>query len=128
MGPGEPAALDAGPCGRRRWRPGLTYLLREYSVVFLALGVMRDARQELYVSLLGKSQTFHGRQRIGDIMARATDDVGMLVMMFLPGLTLIIDSVLAVMMPLVLIGQLDPRLLLVPLIFCRALGADRVGL
>jgi ATP-binding cassette subfamily B protein len=97
---------------------GVTYLLREYSVVFLALGVMRDARQELYVSLLGKSQTFHGRQRIGDIMARATDDVGMLVMMFLPGLTLIIDSVLAVVMPLVLIAQLDLRLLLVPLVFC----------
>jgi ATP-binding cassette subfamily B protein len=96
---------------------GVTYLLREYSVVFLALGVMRDARQELYVSLLGKSQTFHGRQRIGDIMARATDDVGMLVMMFLPGLTLIIDSGLAVVMPLVMIGQLGLRLLLVPLIF-----------
>jgi ATP-binding cassette subfamily B protein len=97
---------------------GLTYLAREYSVVFLALGLMRDAREELYVSLLGKSQTFHGRQRIGDIMARATDDVGMLVMMFLPGLTLIIDSGLAVVMPLILIGQLDVRLLLVPLIFC----------
>jgi ATP-binding cassette subfamily B protein len=82
---------------------------------------MRDARQELYISLLGKSQTFHGRQRIGDVMARATDDVGMLVMMFLPGLTLIIDSFLAVVMPLVLISQLDLRLLLVPLIFCALL-------
>jgi len=101
---------------------GITYLFREYSVVFLALGVMRDARQELYVSLLGKSQTFHGRQRIGDIMARATDDVGMLVMMFLPGLTLIIDSFLAVVMPLAMIGQLDLRLLLVPSIFCVLLA------
>jgi ATP-binding cassette subfamily B protein len=101
---------------------GVTYLLREYAVVFLALGVMRDARQELYVSLLGKSQTFHGRQRIGDIMARATDDVGMLVMMFLPGLTLIIDSLLAVVMPLGMIAQLDARLLLVPLIFCVLLA------
>jgi len=100
---------------------GVTYLLREYAVVFLALGVMRDARQELYVSLLGKSQTFHGRQRIGDIMARATDDVGMLVMMFLPGLTLIIDSFLAVVMPLALIAQLNARLLLVPSIFCALL-------
>ena len=42
---------------------------------FLAQRVERDARDELYVSLLGKSQTFHGRQRIGDIMARATNDV-----------------------------------------------------
>jgi ATP-binding cassette subfamily B protein len=96
---------------------GLTYLLREFSVSFLAQRVKRDAREELYVSLLGKSQTFHGRQRIGDVMARATDDVGMLVMMFIPGLTLIVDSVLAVVMPLIMIGQLHARLLVVPSVF-----------
>ena len=41
----------------------------------LAQRFERDAREELYVSLLGKSQTFHNRQRVGDIMARATNDV-----------------------------------------------------
>jgi ATP-binding cassette subfamily B protein len=101
---------------------GLTYLAREFSVSFLAQRIKRDAREELYVSLLGKSQTFHGRQRIGDIMARATDDVGMLVMMFIPGLTLIVDSLLAVIVPLVLIGQLDLRLLIVPLVFVALLA------
>ena len=35
----------------------------------------RDIRDELYLSLLGKSQTFHNRQRVGDLMARANNDV-----------------------------------------------------
>ena len=66
---------------------------------------------------MGKSQTFHGRQRIGDIMARATNDVHMLNMMFSPGVMLIIDSALALVVPVVMIGFIDPALLLVPLIF-----------
>jgi len=41
----------------------------------LANRLERDTREELYASLLGKSQTFHDQQRVGDIMARATDDV-----------------------------------------------------
>ena len=85
---------------------GITGLLRNYSVEFLAQRIERDARDELYMSLLGKSQTFHGRQRIGDIMARATNDVRMLNLMFSPGMMLIIDSVMAIVVPLVLIARL----------------------
>jgi ATP-binding cassette subfamily B protein len=96
---------------------GLTGLTRNYSGEFLAQRVERDARDELYVSLLGKSQTFHGRQRIGDIMARATNDMRMLNLMFSPALTLIIDSVLAAIIPIIVIGRLAPQLLLVPCIF-----------
>ena len=96
---------------------GLTGLTRNYSGEFLAQHIERDARDELYVSLLGKSQTFHGRQRIGDIMARATNDVRMLNLMFSPGLMLIVDSVLAAIIPVIVIGRLAPELLLVPCIF-----------
>ncbi|MDY0091637.1 MAG: ABC transporter ATP-binding protein [Candidatus Vecturithrix sp.] len=92
-------------------------LLRNFSVEILAQRIERDAREELYVSLLGKSQTFHGRQRIGDIMARATNDVRSLNLMFSPGLMLIIDSAMATMVPIVLISLLEWRLLLIPLIF-----------
>ena len=42
---------------------------------FLASRMERDAREELYISLLSKSQTFHNRQRVGDLMAAATGDV-----------------------------------------------------
>ncbi len=96
---------------------GLTGLARNYSGEFLAQRIERDTRDELYVSLLGKSQTFHGRQRIGDIMARATNDVRSLNVMFSPGLTLIIDSLMAAVAPLILISLLNVKLLLVPLIF-----------
>ncbi len=100
---------------------GLTGLARNFSIEFTAQRVERDARDELYVSLLGKSQTFHSRQRIGDIMARATNDVHMLNMMLSPGLMLITDSLMAIVVPLAIIYRLDARLLLVPLLFLVAL-------
>jgi ATP-binding cassette subfamily B protein len=101
---------------------GLTGLGRNFAVEFLAQRIERDARDELYVSLLGKSQTFHGRQRIGDIMARATNDVRALNLMFSPGLMLILDSAMALLVPLAIIAQLEWRLLLVPLIFSALLA------
>jgi ATP-binding cassette subfamily B protein len=96
---------------------GVTGLARNASIEFSAQRVERDARDELYVSLLGKSQTFHGRQRIGDIMARTTNDVHNLNLMLSPGLNLITDSTMAIIVPVVLIGRLNPELLLVPFIF-----------
>lgn len=83
----------------------------------LAQRFARDAREELMISLLGKSQTFHNRQQTGDIMARATNDVGMLNAMVSPGLSLIFSSMLSFAAPLVGIAFLRPQLLLTPLIF-----------
>ena len=60
-------------------------LLASLSTEFLGKRVERDAREELYISLLGKSQTFHNRQRVGDIMARATNDLNAVRMMLGPG-------------------------------------------
>ena len=99
----------------------VTGLFRNFASSFIAQRIERDARDELYVSLLGKSQTFHGRQRIGDIMARATNDVRMLNAMFSPGIMLLIDSFMGLVIPVVLIGRLDTRLLLVPAFFTVAL-------
>lgn len=96
---------------------GISGLGRNVSFEFMAQYMERDARQELYASLLGKSQTFHSRQRIGDIMARATNDVRTLNIMFSPGLMLIMDSVVGIIAPFVLIAAMDLRLLLVPFIF-----------
>jgi ATP-binding cassette subfamily B protein len=95
----------------------VTGLLRNFCFEFLAQRIERDSREELYLSLLGKSQSFHGRQKIGDIMARATNDVRNLNYLFNPGLMLILDSSLAFVIPLILIGLLNPRLLIVPVIF-----------
>ena len=54
----------------------------------LAQRLSRDARDEIYVSLLGKSQTYHNRQQVGDLMARTANDVRQLGMMVNPGLSL----------------------------------------
>lgn len=79
-----------------------------------------DARQELYVNLLGKSQTFHNRQRTGDIMARATDDTGLLSDMIVPGASLIYETVIAIIIPLAYIGTIQPELLVAPVLFIVA--------
>lgn len=107
-------ALSAVACAAGQ---GLTGLVRNYTMEFLAQHIERDAREELYISLLGKSQTFHGRQRIGDIMARATNDVHMLNLMFSPGVMLIMDSLMSAVVPIILIGRLKSELLPVPCIF-----------
>ncbi|MCA9943012.1 MAG: ABC transporter ATP-binding protein [Anaerolineales bacterium] len=92
-------------------------ITRNYTNEFIAQLVERNTRDELYVSLLGKSQTFHGRQRIGDIMARATNDVRALNIMFSPGIMLLIDGLMGIVAPIVLIATLRLELLLVPAIF-----------
>jgi len=96
---------------------GSAGIARNVSFEVLAQRIERDARAELYSSLLGKSQTFHSRQRVGDIMARSTNDVHFLNMMFSPALSLITDSCLTALVPLAMVALIDPRLLLVPSIF-----------
>lgn len=83
----------------------------------LAQRLARDARDEIYVSLLGKSQTYHNRQQVGDLMARTANDVRQLNLMINPGMALIIDSFTALVVPIVTIGLLNPKLLPPPLIF-----------
>ncbi len=96
---------------------GVTDIVNAFSIETLAQRLERDAREELYISLLGKSQTFHNRQRVGDIMARAANDVRQLNPMLNPGVALITDSMLSILMPLIFIAFIDLRLLLPPLVF-----------
>lgn len=90
------------------------------SLETIAQRLSRDSRRELYTSLLGKSQTFHNRQRVGDIMARSTDDINQMNAMVNPGILFIADTTMGIIMPLVMIASVDFRLLLVPLIFVAA--------
>lgn len=77
----------------------------------------RDVRDELYASLLGKSMTFHGRQPVGDTMARATNDVRELNLMFNPGLNLVIGSGFFLLMPAAFGWRIHPQLAIVPTLF-----------
>jgi ATP-binding cassette, subfamily B, bacterial len=89
---------------------------------FLAQRLERDSRDELYVSLLGKSLTYHRQQRVGDIMARATNDVRQVNLLANPGINMVFDSAMNVVVPLVAIGLLRLELLVVPLIFAILLA------
>jgi ATP-binding cassette, subfamily B, bacterial len=96
---------------------GLVDITNSWSVETLGQRMERDAREELYISLLGKSQTFHNRQRVGDIMARATNDVRQLNPMMNPGVSLIIESMIGIISPLVFIAFLRSELLVAPFLF-----------
>ncbi len=78
---------------------GVFDMTARFSSEILAQRLERDSRDELYLSLLGKSQTFHNRQQVGDIMARATNDVRQLNPMINPGIDLIFDSLLNLVVP-----------------------------
>jgi ATP-binding cassette subfamily B protein len=99
---------------------GMLDITNSWSVETLGQRMERDAREELYISLLGKSQTFHNRQRVGDIMARATNDVRQLNPMMNPGVSLIIESIMGIIVPLVFIAFLRPELLIAPMLFVIA--------
>jgi ATP-binding cassette subfamily B protein len=99
---------------------GVVDLLRLCAVELMAQRLERDAREELYISLLGKSQTFHNRQRVGDVMARATNDVQQLNLMISPGASLIFESTVFTIVPLIAIAGLNPQLLLIPVLFIIA--------
>lgn len=103
---------------------GVLDLVNAFSIETLGQRLERDARDELYVSLLGKSQTFHNRQRVGDLMARATNDVRQLNPMMNPGIALITESLMSIIVPLIFIYTIDSRLLITPLIFLVFLGVS----
>ncbi len=96
---------------------GVLDLTASFSVETLGQRLERNARDELYQSLLGKSQTFHERQRVGDVMARASNDVRQLNPMMNPGVALITESLNGLLVPLVFIAFIDVRLLAAPLAF-----------
>ncbi|GAB4548415.1 MAG: ABC transporter ATP-binding protein [Anaerolineae bacterium] len=92
-------------------------LIGALSVETIAQRLEADSREELYGNLLGKSQTFHNQQRVGDIMARATDDVQQLNGMMNPGVSITLETVLGIVIPLIYIASIQSQLLLVPVLF-----------
>lgn len=96
---------------------GIADMGARLSAEVLGKRLVRDSRNELYLSLLGKSQTFHNRQRVGDVMARASNDMTQLSDMIVPGFDTIFDSFVSIIIVLVAIFSLKPQLILTPLIF-----------
>ena len=93
---------------------------RNFASSVIGERVERDTRQELYLSLLGKSMTFHDLQPVGDTMARATNDVREMNLMMNPGINLVVGSANFMIMPLLLAPRYDPQLVAAPLFFIIA--------
>jgi len=91
---------------------------------FLSRRVQRDARDELYASLLGKRLAFHSRQRAGDLITRVSDDTRNLNYMLSPGLRVLYGWLVGLIVPLAAIGALSATLLTVPLIAVALLLAS----
>ncbi len=108
-----------GAIGSQALRAILQYM-RNVSAELIGQRVERDARQELYADLLGKSMAFHSMQSVGDIMARATNDVHELYLMYSQGLNLIFGSSFFLIFPLVLSPGISPTLVVSPLLFTIA--------
>jgi ATP-binding cassette subfamily B protein len=99
---------------------GVLQFGRNFGAEIMAQRIERDIRDELYLSLLGKSMTFHNLQPVGDTMARATNDVREVNFMFSPGLNLVIGSFFFLLVPLYIGPRIHPDLLLVPALFSVA--------
>ncbi len=93
---------------------------RNFGAELMAQKFERDVRDEIYVSLLGKSMTFHNLQPVGDTMARATNDVREINLMFSPGLNLVVGASLFLIVPFFIVPQYHPALLLTPSLFAIA--------
>jgi ATP-binding cassette subfamily B protein len=93
---------------------------RNFGAELMAQKIERDVRDELYVSLLGKSMTFHSLQPVGDTMARATNDVREVNYLFSPGLNLVVGSLIFLIMPFLFAPQYHPSLVLTPALFTIA--------
>ena len=112
-----PLALILG--GSQIFR-GVLQLGRNFGAELIAQRIERDVRDELYVSLLGKSMTFHSLQPVGDTMARATNDVREVNYMFSPGLNLVVGSLVFLVMPLIFAPHYHWSLELAPVLFTVA--------
>jgi ATP-binding cassette, subfamily B, bacterial len=99
---------------------GIWQLGRNFGAEVVGQRLERDARAELYASLLGKSMTFHSLRPVGEIMARATNDVHELNLMLNPGVNLVLGSSNFLIMPLILAPTINPQLLLAPVVYTLA--------
>ena len=96
---------------------GALQLGRNFGAELMAQRMERQVRDELYLSLLGKSMTFHNLQPVGDTMARTTNDVREVNYMFSPGVNLVVGSFIFLLMPIFVAGRYHPTLILTPVVF-----------
>ncbi len=103
--------------GSQLFRGLILQLARNGFSETLGQRIERNIRDELYVSLVGKSMSFHDSYATGELMARATNDVREVNLMFNPGVNLVIGSANFILMPLIAAPSIHPQLILAPLVY-----------
>jgi ATP-binding cassette subfamily B protein len=101
---------------------GVLQLGRNFSSEIIGQRLERDLRDELYASLIGKSMSFHDRQQVGDVMARATNDVREVNLMMNPGVNLVIGSLAFLIFPILFAPRLHPTLVIIPVAYLLLYG------
>ena len=99
---------------------GFLQFQRNFGFEVTAQRIERDTRDEFYTSLLGKSMTFHALQSVGDLMARASNDIREVNYIFSPGINMVFGSMNFLFIPLIIGGRIHPALLLTPIAFIIA--------
>lgn len=95
-------------------------VIQRISRIILAQKLEEEVRKEFYIILLGKSQSFHDRQAIGDIMARATNDVRFLNFLINPGISnlwVALNNIFVPITTIFIIFPSLPQLGIIPIIF-----------
>ena len=105
-------AIAAIALGRLIMNLGGSYALQGISAC-----LERNVRDEIFASLLGKSQTFHDRRPVGDTMARASEDVTALGLMLSPGVDLVFLAFLSMIIPTLFVATVHWHLLAAPVLF-----------
>lgn len=91
----------------------------QYWMRVVLIGISRDIefdlRQELFAHLTTLDATFYSRYRTGDLMARATNDLNAVRMMFGPGVMYWCETMLTFALAMAVMASVDPLLTLVAL-------------
>jgi len=96
---------------------GVVQLFRSWSTEFISQRMEKETRDELYSSLLRKSLTFHDKQKIGDLMTRATGDVRQINFMMNPGFNLVFQSIVGIIVPITFMAMINVQLVIIPVIY-----------
>ncbi len=108
--------------GSQLLRGLILQLGRNLSSETLGQVLERDIRNELYTNLIGKSMSFHDSYLTGDLMARATNDVREINLMFNPGFNMVIGSANFLIMPVLVAPRYHPQLIIIPLFYLAIYG------
>ncbi|MHA1743817.1 MAG: ABC transporter ATP-binding protein, partial [Candidatus Heimdallarchaeota archaeon] len=84
--------------------------IQSYTNEVIAHKVTKNVTEEFYMDMLKKSQEFHDRIKIGDIMARATYDTRQMNIFIAPGLKFLFEGFFTVLFSVSLMLWLNPKL------------------